>query len=161
MERKNRQAIFNLEDMLTFRISSLYSRLSAGTTQDLAQFGLVLREWRVIAMLALHQPISASELVARSPLDKASASRAVSGLVQRGLVTVAPSEADARVKVLRLTASGWALYRRVAPRSVARQKALMSVLTSSERLALTSMLDRIEREIVRYVSQLKRSSRGD
>lgn len=155
MRQKTQRAIFDLEEMLTFRISSLYSQLSAGTAQELAEFGLILREWRVIAMLARHEPISASELVARSPLDKASASRAVASLVERKLMAVSASPTDARVKVLQLTPAGWALYTRVAPRSVARQKALMSALTASERELLNSMLHRIEKEAVRHFSQLK------
>lgn len=155
MERKNRQAIFDIENALTYRISQLFTRLSTGTTQDLASFGLVLREWRVMAMLARHEPLSASELVARSPLDKASVSRAISSLEQRDLVSVAPSTEDARVKVLHLTNAGWVLYGKIAPRSVARQKALMSVLTVSERASLMSMLDRIEKASVGHIARSK------
>lgn len=158
MRPKEKRALFDLEELLTFRISSIYSQLSAGTAQELAEFGLVLREWRVLAMLAKHAPISASELVARSPLDKASASRAVASLVERRLVTVTPSTEDARVKVLQLTDEGWALYGKVAPRSVARQKALMAALTPSERSLLASMLHRIEMEAVRHFSKLRNDS---
>ena len=155
MEHKNRQATFDIESALTYRVSQLYTRLSTGTTHDLATFGLVLREWRVMAMLARHEPLSASELVARSPLDKASVSRAIASLQQRDLVSVAPSTEDARVKVLRLTDAGWDLYGRIAPRSVARQKALMSVLTVSERASLMSMLDRIEKAMVLHIERSK------
>ncbi len=155
MERKNRQATFDIENALTYRISQLFGRLSAGTTQDLASFGLVLREWRVMAMLARHEPLSASELVARSPLDKASVSRAIASLEQRHLVSVAPSTQDARVKVLHLTDAGWDLYGQIAPRSVARQKALMAVLTVSERASLMSMLTRIEKAIVVHIERSK------
>ncbi len=153
MKPKKQRAIFNLEDLLTYRISSIYSQLSAGTARELQQFGLVLREWRVIAMLARHEPLSASELVARSPMDKASVSRALASLLERGLLLVATSPTDARIKVLRLTPAGWDLYQRVAPRSVARQKALLSALTSAERELFGSMLARIEKEIVRHFSQ--------
>ncbi len=155
MERKNRQAIFDIESALTYRISHLFTRLSTGTTQDLATFGLVLREWRVMAMLARHEPLSASELVARSPLDKASVSRAIASLEQRKLVSVAPSSADARVKVLHLTTAGWDLYGQIAPRSVARQKALMGVLTVSERASLMSMLDRLEEASALHIERTK------
>lgn len=153
MERKNRQASFDIENALTYRISQLFTRLSAGTTQDLATFGLVLREWRVMAMLARHEPLSASELVARSPLDKASVSRAIASLEQRELVSVAPSTEDARVKVLHLTDAGWDFYGQVAPRSVARQKALMGVLTVSERASLMSMLDRLEQASALHIER--------
>jgi DNA-binding MarR family transcriptional regulator len=153
MAQKKQRAIFDLEDLLTYRISSIYSQLSVGTAQELQQFDLVLREWRVIAMLARHEPLAASELVARSPMDKASVSRAVASLVERKLVAVAPDATDARVKVLSLTPSGWALYARVAPVSVARQKAILSTLTSAERESLTSILARVEKEIVRHFSR--------
>ncbi len=155
MECKNRQATFDIESALTYRISQLYTRLSTGTTQDLAKFGLVLREWRVMAMLARHEPLSASELVARSPLDKASVSRAIASLEQRGLVSVAPSTEDARVKMLHLTDAGWNLYGRIAPRSIARHKALMGVLTVSERASLISMLDRIEKASALHIERSK------
>lgn len=155
MERKNRQATFDIESALTYRISHLYIRLSAGTTQDLATFGLVLREWRVMAMLARHEPLSASELVARTPLDKASVSRAIASLEQHDLVSVVPSMEDARVKVLHLTDAGWDLYGQVAPRSIARQKALMGVLTVSERASLVSMLDRIEKASALHIERSK------
>lgn len=155
MERKNRKATFDIENALSYRISQLYTKISNGTNQDLATFGLVLREWRVMAMLARHEPLSASELVARSPLDKASVSRAIASLEQRGLVSVAPSTEDARVKVLRLTDAGWKLYGQIAPRSIARQKALMGVLTVSERTSLMSMLERIEQATVLHIERSK------
>lgn len=90
-----------------------------------------------------------------SVIMKASVSRAVASLVERGLVAVAQGESDARVKVLRLTDDGWALYQKVAPRSVARQKALLSALTTSERESLYFMLDRIEKEAIRYFSKIE------
>lgn len=145
-----RQPSFDIESALSYRISSLYARLSGGTTQELAGFDLALREWRVMAILARHEPMAAAELVARSPLDKASVSRAVASLEAKGLLSVAPSSGDARRKELRLTADGWALYSEVAPHAIARQKALVSSLTTSERAALVSMLDRIERQIDLY-----------
>lgn len=153
MQRKTRPPLIHLEELLTYRISSLYSLLSAGTAKDLSiPHGLVLREWRVMVLLAGNEPMSGSELAARSLLDKASVSRAVSSLEARKLISVTLSGIDARMKVLRLTDAGWDLYAEVAPRSIARQKRLMSVLTPAERKALSSMLARIEKEAVRYFS---------
>ena len=155
MSRKARPPLIQLEELFTYRISSLFSQLQAGTAKDLGSpHGLVLREWRVMVLLAGNEPMSASALAARSLLDKASVSRAVSSLLARNLVDVTASSADARMKVLRLTDAGWDLYGQVAPKSLARHKALMSVLTPSERKSLVSMLARIEKEAVRYFSGL-------
>ena len=159
MNRTNharRQGDFDIEQSLTFRISSLYSVFSAGTIEELARFGLAFREWRVMAILARHEVLSASDLVARSPLDKASVSRAVASLAQRRLLVVAAGETDRRVKELRLTDAGWDLYQQVAPVSIARQKALSGCLTKAERAALHFMLDRIEKEAIRYFARRAR-----
>ncbi len=153
MQRKSHPPLVHLEELLTYRISSLYSLLSAGTAKELsAPHGLVLREWRVMVLLAGNEPMSASDLAARSLLDKASVSRAVASLVQRGLLTVTVSDMDARMKVLRLTEEGWRIYADLAPKSLQRHKRLMSALTPAERKSLTSMLSRIEKEAVRYFS---------
>ena len=151
MKQASRIPRVDLEELLTYRISSLYSQLSAGIAKELAgHFGLVLREWRVMAMLARLDSTPASTLVARSPMDKASVSRAVASLARRRLLRAFASPQDARVKMLQLTPSGWSLYAKVAPRSLARQKALMTVLTAAERESLMSMLSRLGTQVARH-----------
>ena len=52
MARSRDTANFKLEDMLTFRISRLFSKLNTGTARQLAdRFDLLSREWRVLALL--------------------------------------------------------------------------------------------------------------
>ena len=44
---------FDLEKMLSYRVSMLFGRLSVGTSRQLVgSFDLALREWRVLALLA-------------------------------------------------------------------------------------------------------------
>jgi DNA-binding MarR family transcriptional regulator len=134
---------FDLEQTVGYRISTLYSRLSLGTSRQLAGFGLVLREWRLLALLAKHEPASATALVARSPMDKASASRAVASLRRRRLIAARRDRSDARTQTLVLTAEGRRLYRRIAPLSAARQRALLAALTPAEHKAVLRILDRL------------------
>lgn len=147
----DKRALFDFEQLLSFRLSSIFSLISTATGQTLKPHGLLLREWRVLGMLAGSPPTSASELVARTPLDKASVSRAVTGLTEKGLVQASPSAADARVSLLELTDAGWDMYLKIAPWAVWRDKALLGVLTQAERSHLLSMLSRIEREAARHV----------
>ncbi len=136
--------VFDLEQMLTYKVSLLYSRLALTTSRQLAnQFDLALREWRVLALLGKAQPISASALVARSPLDKASVSRAVTNLEERGLVSAEPDPDDGRVRMLRLTRAGERLCERIAPLSVERHRALLSALTPGEQKTLFRALDKL------------------
>lgn len=144
-------AVFNIDDSVTFRISRLFSRINTGVARQLDnEFHLLLREWRALALLAQHEPMSASELVDRSPMDKASVSRAVARLTELGYIHTDPNPLDGRMQTLRLTRSGWAVYRKIAPLSVARQASLLSVLTTAEKKAFFSMLDRIEAQATRH-----------
>jgi DNA-binding MarR family transcriptional regulator len=110
-------------------------------------------QWRALALLAQHEPMSASELVERSPMDKASVSRAVARLIELGYIHIDPHPVDGRMQTIRLSRSGWALYRKVAPLSAQRQTALLSVLTPTEKKSFFSMLDRIENQATRHFSE--------
>lgn len=135
---------FDLEKMLSYRVSMLFGRLSVGTSRQLVgSFDLALREWRVLALLAKLEPVSATALVARSPLDKASVSRAVANLTERDLVVAKPSDEDRRAQTLALTAEGRRLFHKIAPLSVERERLLLEGFSESERKALFRSLDKL------------------
>lgn len=136
--------ILDIEKLLTFRVSMLHHKMSVGSVRPRTlQHGLVLREWRVLAFLAKYQPMKASDLVARSPMDKASVSRAVATLTRRGLVESKALPGDRRARRLSLTAKGKKLFQKVAPDSRARHAKLVSVLTVKEREAFFQMIDKL------------------
>lgn len=144
MSKPRRLHGFDLEKMLTYRLTTLSNRLYVGTTRQVESgFGLATREWRVLALLGKLEPVSASELVARSPMDKASVSRAVASLSKRGLVVVTPDPGDRRVQQLGMTNAGRKLYAQVAPLSLARHRALLAALTPKERVSIFAMLDKL------------------
>ncbi|KAK0331296.1 hypothetical protein LTR94_029505, partial [Friedmanniomyces endolithicus] len=51
-----------------------------------ALFGLTIPEWRLIALIAEHAPITQAQLGERSRMDKVTVSRGAIALVDRGLV---------------------------------------------------------------------------
>jgi len=144
MPKRNNPSAFDLEQMLTYRVSRLYHRLAAGTARTVeAGFGLAVREWRVLALLGKHGFISARDLVARSPMDKGSVSRAVASLSKKRLIAIQPDPADKRMQRLALTASGKKMCSSIAPHSLARQRALLNALTPAERAAIFRTLDKL------------------
>lgn len=137
--------LFNIDDSVTFRISRLYSKFNNGLARLLdSEFQLLAREWRALALLACHEPMSASELVNCSPMDKASVSRAAARLIELGYIKSLPDPLDGRVQRLRLTKRGWDVYNKIAPHSIKRQSRLLAGLAAAERTAFFDMLDRIE-----------------
>ena len=139
-----RNAPFALERFVPYRIATLASLLARGASQLYARrFGLAIREWRILAVLGEGRPLSAVEVVRRTAIDKGRVSRAIAGLLRRGLVVREADAFDARRTMLRLSLKGRALYRRVVPLATARERELLAGLTAPERRQLERLLAKL------------------
>jgi len=145
-----RHSPLELDRLFSYRISVLSNRLALGASRLYGRrFGLVLREWRVLALLGQFAPMSARDIIERSALDKASVSRAVASLAERSLVRTRRDANDSRLQWLELTAKGQRLYSQVAPIALERQRALLSALTPEERSTLDRLLGKLTEQIGR------------
>jgi DNA-binding MarR family transcriptional regulator len=133
-----------LERFVPYRIAILANLLALGASRLYARrFGLVIREWRILAVLGEGAPLSAAEIVRRTAIDKGRVSRAVANLLRRGLVARQPDAFDARRTMLRLSQKGRAVYRRIVPLAAARERELLAVLTPAERRELERLLAKL------------------
>jgi len=144
---------FDLERMLSYRISKLYHRSYAAAAKDIAGRGLALREWRVMALVGPKRKMRASDLVDGSLMDKASVSRAVATLVERGLLTTEADPSDGRVQRLSLTPAGRRLHRSVAPTTLARHRAMLEALDPAERKAVVAIFDKLIGRLERLTAE--------
>ena len=108
------------------------------------RFGLTRDEWRVVAQLAGVKALKASELGQRTSLPKMQVSRATTRLEQDGLITRETDAADRRNLVVRLTAAGRALYRRIEPVVLEREHDLLAALSPDQRAAFEAALTQLE-----------------
>ena len=108
-----------------------------------AEFGITRREWRMLAQLAVSEGMLSSALAERAELDRAQTSRAVSALVQKGLVARTPRPGNRREVLLHLTGRGRALYDALLPRVAAINQELLSVLNESEVATLEALVQRL------------------
>ncbi|MDB5453936.1 MAG: transcriptional regulator, MarR family-like protein [Caulobacteraceae bacterium] len=141
--------ILHVEGLLTFRLTALLFKVRGGVINDLKSYGVAEREWRVLALIANYEPITASELIAVRPLDKASVSRAVASLVERKYVVAVSHPTDGRARTLQLTKQGRELYEKLAPASIARNERVLSVLTDDEREQLFATFDKLYAHVER------------
>lgn len=142
--RPGRDVPLELERFVPYRIATLADLLALGASRLYARrFGLVIREWRVLAVLGEGRPLSAVEVSRRIAIDKARVSRAVASLVRRSLVAREADAFDARRSVLRLTPKGRAMYRRIVPLAAARERELLAALTPPERRELGRLLGKL------------------
>ena len=133
-----------LDDLLLYRTSRLLSvagsmviRLCEG------RFDITRREWRLIATLAGHGALGSSQLAEHAQLDRARTSRAVSSLVDKGLVSREQPAGDRRHVLLRLTARGTKLHAELYPLVCAINTELLGALDTAEAALLDDMLQRL------------------
>jgi DNA-binding MarR family transcriptional regulator len=96
-----------------FHLFTTIGRLrDAKLDKALRPLGLNVSRHRAVAVIALIEPCTMSELADLSAIDRTTMTRIVDQLVVRALVERATSDADRRQVVIRLTDAGRAVYRK-------------------------------------------------
>jgi DNA-binding MarR family transcriptional regulator len=133
-----------LEKFLPYRLSIL-AQLVSESLHDLyaGPFRLTVTQWRVMAALGRFAPLTASDVGRRIVMDKVAVSRAVAGLMKRGLIERATDKADRRRASLRLSARGRAMHGRIVPIALAYQARLCEVLKPEEARVFNTLADRL------------------
>lgn len=113
----------------------------AGKHSFAQDFGLTLRAYRILAVIAYLQPVSLSDLVTETVLDTGQVSRNVAKLVQDGLVE---REGGAqRGGLLSLTQAGQTLYAGALARGDELNDFITEGLSAEERAILSGALDKL------------------
>ena len=142
----------SLDDMLLYVLWQLQAAARRPVVRLCeAQFGITRREWRMLAQLADSEGMPSSALAERAALDRAQTSRAVSALVQKGLVVRTPRPGNRREVLLHLTERGRALYAALLPRVAAINQELLSVLSETEVATLDALVQRLRAQAERMV----------
>jgi DNA-binding MarR family transcriptional regulator len=136
----------DLSQLFTYCISTLANTLSRGAAARYSRDYVTLVEWRIIGSLALNSPMSLRQISHRFDLDKGQSSRAVAGLLSRGMVHRSINGQDRRSVVLKLTPAGWRLYRRILDAARERSERLLGCLEARERRAFLRSFGRVMTE---------------
>jgi DNA-binding MarR family transcriptional regulator len=135
------------DDMLLYRINRLRA-VGGGMVLRYCegQFGITRREWVMLALLHDSGPISSSDLAGRADLDKSATSKAVTTLLDKGLVERTTRPGDRRYSLLTLTDKGRALHARVLPVVEGITRRILAGLSRDEVAVLDDMLARMQTE---------------
>jgi len=137
-------APLQLEHFLPYRLSILPNTISQTIADDYqSRHDLSVTEWRVMAVLARFEGLSAREVAERTAMDKVAVSRALARLVAAGRVDRTVHDNDKRRSVLKLSAAGWAIHDDVAPMARAREREVLAKLDAEERQWLERILDKL------------------
>ncbi len=138
-------APLQLEHFLPYRLSILSNTISQKIADDYqSRYDISVTEWRVMAVLARFDGLSAREVAERTAMDKVAVSRALARLVEAGRVDRSTHDNDKRRSVLNLSDAGWVMHDEVAPMARAREREVLAKLDAEEQRWLTRILDKLQ-----------------
>ena len=134
-----------LDRFVPYRLSVLANLVSRAFALLYAErFDLAIPEWRVLAVLGMAAPLSASEVCERTAMDKVAVSRAVQSLLASGLVERGIAADDRRRASLSLTRRGKAIYAEIVPLARSVEADLLETLTAQETAQLDVLLTKLQ-----------------
>ncbi|MEM8773090.1 MAG: MarR family transcriptional regulator [Pseudomonadota bacterium] len=139
---------FVLDQFAPYRIVRLGHAMSGALAQAYREENLTIPEWRVLAVAAQADALAARDVVAKTPMDKMTVSRAIASLEAKGFARRAASAEDRRLQMVSLTQTGRALFNRVATRALAFEKSFLENLNADERALFIELLAKIEESVL-------------
>jgi DNA-binding MarR family transcriptional regulator len=144
VKRPPDHAPLELESFIPYQLSIVSNTVSQAIADDYqARYDLAVTEWRVMAVLARFDGLSAREVAERTAMDKVAVSRALARLVAADRVRRQTHQDDRRRSVLGLTAAGWRIHDEVAPMARQRERELLAKLEPGEQAWLRRILDKL------------------
>jgi DNA-binding MarR family transcriptional regulator len=147
--RRSMPAVKNASDgrpmrqNLSYRISIIHSLLGQRTTGIYASRRLTSHQWKVLSVLYTWPPMHAARIVDLVTLDKASISRAIKGLIKRGLATRKSQLEGGMISVV-LTPAGTKMYRAMEHELDEIQREVLKTLKVRQQATFFDIFDEIE-----------------
>ncbi|MDA0785300.1 MAG: MarR family winged helix-turn-helix transcriptional regulator [Proteobacteria bacterium] len=134
-----------LEKFLPYRLSILSNTVSNVIARDYQdQFGLTVAAWRVMAVLGRFGPDAATGICSRTAMDKVTVSRAMTQLINQGLISRSPDRDDRRRVIARLTRKGESVHDKIVPVALNHERELHAALTPAEAMTFSRLLDKLQ-----------------
>ena len=130
-------------DLVSSKVMRLATILRRSSTLVYGRkFGLSQVEWRIVALVGEHAPVSLNALAEQMGLDKGQTSRAVSALVARRLV-LREYRRDGRGIHITLSTRGTEIHDELMASALERNRVLLQGLNDAEKTQLFKLLDRL------------------
>ena len=143
MNRKN-QTVLDLHEFLPYRISVIEQQISRAIARCYsAQHDLGRFEWRVLACLGMFEDMTARDICEFTLMEKMQASRALSNLQRKGLVTQQKSPEDNRHILVNLSSAGEQLYLKLVPEVMEEEQQIFSILSKDEIATFSRIVDKL------------------
>ena len=148
-----------LADLISMRMVVLFTLMRRSTNLiQRREFQLSEIEWRIMTQLDEHRRLSLNGMAERLVQDRGQLSRAVKGMVERGLLTRTRKPGGPEVEIA-LAPAGLVLYEKMVIHAIERDEFLTQGLDPSEvavvREVMNKMIVRAEALIERALEQAR------
>jgi DNA-binding MarR family transcriptional regulator len=134
-------ALYN--DFLPYLVSQLAHQLNIDLVDKLRREGINVARWRILAVLAMGDGITISEIIDRAMLQQSALSRVLMKMEAEAYVTRVPRRNDSRYVEVFLTDKGRALFEALDPVVRRRQERLLDGFSPAEAEAAFATVHRL------------------
>jgi DNA-binding MarR family transcriptional regulator len=129
---------------ISFLVTVVANLMAFGGVKDnVARFGLTVRQWRILGLLGQTGPLTLSDIAHTVHHEKSTLSRAAGELERRNLIEKKPNIRHKNSPLLSFTEAGQTLYDEIAPVFTVQAEKLADGLTSEEQKQLCRLLDKL------------------
>jgi len=144
---KAAQALF--DDFLPHLVAELAYRLNNDLVEKLRVEGINVTRWRILAVLAMGEGITITDIIDRAMLQQSALSRALTSMVKEGYVRRVARRDDARCAEIYLADKGRALFDTLNVVVRRREKHLLAGMSPREVRAAFAVMRRLNRNVAR------------
>jgi DNA-binding MarR family transcriptional regulator len=135
------EALF--DTFLPYLIARLAHLLNLDLVEKLRREGINVARWRILAVLAMGDGITISEIIERAMMQQSALSRVLMTMEEEGYLRRVPRREDARYVDVFLTERGRALFNSLDPVVRRRQNRLLKDFTPQEIDAAFALMRRL------------------
>lgn len=133
----------SFEGFLPYQVARLAHLLNLDLVERLRHEGINVARWRILAVLAMGDGITISEIVDRAMMEQSALSRMLMTMEDEEYVKRVPRREDARYVDVFLTDKGRALFNSLDPVVRRRQNRLLQGFSSQETEAAFALMRRL------------------
>ena len=137
------------DDFLPYLIAQVAYRLNGDLVEKLRIEGINLTRWRILAVLAMSDGITITDIIDRAMMQQPALSRALTSMVKEGYVRRVVRRDDARCTGIYLTDKGRALFDTLNVVVRHREKHLLAGMSPREVRAAFALIRRLSRNMAR------------
>ena len=144
------------EVRISYQVTIVDNLMAFGNSSKIVkEFGINIRQWRVLGCIGQLGPQTARQMVDVVHQDKATISRAIAELSQKGLITKLPNKSHKRSPLIWMTEKGKSLYDTLFPVFEDQAKLFTEILSNTEKEQLSQILGKLQIHIEQLREQME------